>query len=218
LFQQPDYVSRQCAALVESLRDDDRTERPIHAGYRDLHMLMRRAGWHTSQGTYRALEAAAGIACAAVVFAGRRSGWDRRRSVDACLALGLIWMTLFGPATESSTYVLLAPVLAWAVLEVGDRPWPRRLLPYGSFALFTLGALIVWFPRWISYPVQTAGVQPIAAILLLAHVLIKFGMVRDASEKRITLLRSVANPSDPVRFTHFFAGIGKSARSSRTDA
>src|SRR5262249_32301626 len=44
LFQQPDYVTRQYAALMENLHDEDRTERPIHAGYRDLHMLLRRGG------------------------------------------------------------------------------------------------------------------------------------------------------------------------------
>src|SRR5205823_4129520 len=83
--------------------------------------------WHTSLGTYRAMEIVAGLACAAVVLAGRRRGWDQRQSADACLALGLIWMTLCGPATESSTYVLLAPVLARAVFEVSTKPRPRQV-------------------------------------------------------------------------------------------
>jgi hypothetical protein len=181
LFQRPEYVTHQYAGLVNVLQHDDRTERPIHAGYRDLHMLLRRAGWQTSLPTYRAMEVAAGLACAAVVLAGVRRGWDRPQAVDACLALGSIWMTLFGPATESSTYVLLAPVLGRAVLEVAERPRPQRLIVYASFGLFTLGAVIVWFPQWIAYAVQTSGVQPVAALLLLAHVVIELRRNRPAA-------------------------------------
>jgi hypothetical protein len=80
-------------------------------------------------------------------------------------------MTFCGPATESCTYVLLAPVLAQAMLEAGDRRWPWRVLIHASFVLFILSAVIVWSPRWIASPVQSSGVQPLAAGLLTVSVL-----------------------------------------------
>ncbi len=171
LMERPDYVTRQYAAFVERVGADDRSGWPVFAGYRDLHMLLRLTGWEAPLAAYRGIEVLAGLACAAVVVAGRWRVWDRRRAVAACLSLGACWMTLCGPATESCTYVLITPVLAQAVLDVAGRsPW-RRGLVFVSFGLFTLSALIVWFPGWIAHPVQASGVQPLAACLLMAHVL-----------------------------------------------
>jgi hypothetical protein len=171
LLQRPEYVTAQYAAYFAHLRADDRTVWPVHATYRDLHLLLRVAGWPVSLPAYRVIEVLAGLACAAIVLVGRRRGWGTTESAEACLGLGAVWMTLFGPATESCTYVLLAPVLARAVLLAAEQPWTERVLPYGSFGLFTLGAGVVWFPRWVADPVQTCGVQPIAACLLAALVI-----------------------------------------------
>jgi hypothetical protein len=171
LLQKPEYVGAQYSAFVERLQGDDRTAFPLYAGYRDLHMLLRLTGWNASLNAYRALEMILGIACAAVILAGRWRGWSCSTAVNACFALGACWMTLCGPATESSTYVLLAPVLAQAVVEVRGRPWPKRLLAETSFALFLVSAIVVWFPYQIAHPVQATGIQPLAALLLTVHVL-----------------------------------------------
>jgi hypothetical protein len=194
LLQRPDYVTAQYASFVERLRADDRTAWPLHAGYRDLHMLLRLAGWDASLRTYRWLELLIGVGCAAVIVAGRRKGWDNRTAIGACLALCALWMTLCGPATESCTYIVLAPILAQAVLEVGNRPRPRRLTVYVSFVLFTVSAGIVWFPRWIANPVHTTGVMPLAAFLLACHVIMQY--LRE-------LLRANAGPKGPAGVNTF---------------
>jgi hypothetical protein len=81
-------------------------------------------------------------------------------------------MTLFGAATESATYVLLAPSLAWAVLNAALTPgssWKRWTLG-ASYGLFLLTQMASWFPG-AAARVQTLGTQPFAALLFLAVML-----------------------------------------------
>jgi hypothetical protein len=169
LFQRPDYVTSQYASFFAHVSADDRTQYDVYAGYRDLHMLLRIAGIHLSMPAYRLVETLLGLTCAVVVVTGRRRGWDTRTAVTACLSLGSCWMTLAGPATESCTYVLLAPALAQAVLDAAERPRWQRLLVYASFACFAVSAATVWFPGWFAHPVQATGIQPLAALLLTIH-------------------------------------------------
>jgi hypothetical protein len=84
------------------------------------------------------------------------------------VGVGCGWMTVFGPATESSTYVLLGPVAAGALL----RAWLRRS-PAWSWALVGAGYGILvatqvttWFPWGRAF--QTLGPQPLAGLLLLS--------------------------------------------------
>ncbi len=64
----------------------------------------------------------------------RRRGVPERELVSCTLAAGLAWLMLFGPAVEHPTYVLLAPVLCWAVLAAG-RATGQRVLIGTSFGL-----------------------------------------------------------------------------------
>ena len=172
LCGQPGYVAGQWARWVTSLWvDDDRQGWPAAQTYRDLRLLCR--VWLvplTAQG-YLAIQVAVGGGMAALCLAGRWAGWPRRRLLSLVLALGCCWMTVFGPATESCTYILLAPSLAWALLESwGEprRPWARavRLTSYG---LFVLAQAALWFPG--GSEVGKYGLQPLAGLLVLASVL-----------------------------------------------
>jgi hypothetical protein len=89
------------------------------------------------------------------------------------LALGTCWMLLCGPATESATYVLLAPTLAWAVLDACTRPrpaWVRGGL-LGCYGALLLAAAAAWFP--VGNQVHTLGVQPLAALVLFLILLVE---------------------------------------------
>jgi hypothetical protein len=81
-------------------------------------------------------------------------------------------MTLFGPATESCTYVLIAPILAAAVIEARDRASVHRSLAFGSYTAFTLSMAAAWLPRAVNFAVQSSGLQPAAAALLTAAVVL----------------------------------------------
>jgi hypothetical protein len=170
LFQRADYVTAQYGDFWWQLGVDDRTDMGAH-GYRDLQMLAIRAGVPMSLATYRLTEAALGLACAAAVLAGRRRGWDKDTTLSASLSLALCWMTLAGPATESTTYVLISPLLAMAVLTIADRPQWQKCTVGASFVLFVVAACVVWFPGSFAKPIQATGIQPFAALLLTIHVL-----------------------------------------------
>jgi hypothetical protein len=100
------------------------------------------------------------------VYAGRRR--SRAERVHACAGLGLVWCTLFGPATESATYMLLAPVTAQAVIAVSGRPLWERVAVRGSYLLMLSVPVALWFPRSVSDPYRALIPQAHGALLLLA--------------------------------------------------
>src|SRR5262249_32643145 len=116
-LQRPEYVADQYATWFRLLWADDRRSWPISLGYQDLWMLVR--VWRVPLGPqgYLALQFGGAALVAALCLAGRWAGWPERRLLGVVLTFGSCWMTLLGPATESSTYALLAPAWAWAVLE-----------------------------------------------------------------------------------------------------
>ncbi len=116
--------------------------------------------------------AVAGLALAACVWLARRRAAD---PAAFALAVGCVWMTLFGPATENATYTLVAPVVAALFL-----PAPVRAWAFGVVFLFTLPILRGLFPGGDVLPMRTA--QPTAAILFL-----------------VLLVRSLAVPPSPPR-------------------
>lgn len=116
-------------------------------------------GVQVPQDATRPVSAAAGLACAAVVAVARR----RADAVAAAFAVGCVWMTLFGPATENATYTLLAPAAALPLLR---RPRPAAVAAAVLLALPILRGL---FPSSEVLPLRTA--QPFAAVLLLGSVI-----------------------------------------------
>jgi hypothetical protein len=171
LFQPADYVTEQYANYFRRLDMADRAEYALDAGWRDLHMLFRRIGVAMDLNGYRLLEVELGLACAAVTLLVRYGLRQPEAAARVAFALAMCWMTVAGPATESSTYVLMSPVLALAVLTFAGRPAWQRGLAMSSFALFCLAAASVWFPGRIAHPIQATGIQPIAACCLTAWVI-----------------------------------------------
>lgn len=116
--------------------------------------------------TFTAMSVVAGAAVGLVVL------WRRPRIAKqdlevSALGMCLAWMMAFGPATEPTTYVVLAPAAALAALAtwrglVGG--W-RRPLGLVAYALLALSQLQLLFP--LNKPMHRIGAQPIAALLLL---------------------------------------------------
>jgi len=172
LLQRPAYVAEQYADWVCYLQRDNRHDWAAELGYRDLTLLCRVYLAPLSAGAYTAIQLATAAGAAGLCLAARRAGWLRRRLLTGLLALGCCWMTVFGAATESATYLLLAPSLAWALTEALTVPAARlrRGALLGSYALFLLTQLACWFPG-AAQRVQSLGPQPAAALLLLAVLL-----------------------------------------------
>ncbi len=80
-------------------------------------------------------------------------------------------MTVFGVATESCTYMLLAPTCAWGVLQgrLAHRSWLVQGLLGASFGLFLIAQVANWFKGVADF--HALGVQPLAGSLVLAGLL-----------------------------------------------
>jgi hypothetical protein len=174
LLQRPAYVAAEYDGWVRSVLGDDRSILAAEFAYRDLALLCRAWLIPLSPGGYRAIQVLAGAGIAVLCLAGRRGGWQEHRTLALLFTLGSCWMTLFGPATESCTYLLLAPALAVAVREA----W----LPGGSVAarvtvmvcygLMAVATAACWFPAGRSF--QALGPQPAAALVFLVYVLTRW--------------------------------------------
>jgi hypothetical protein len=167
LMQHPTYVTEQYSQWVHRLGGDDRMQIVPERAYRDLWLLVRL--WHLpiSPRAYVGIQLAVAAGIAALCAAGRWAGFSRTWLLTMVLALGTCWMMLCGPATESPSFVQLAPALAWAVLSAPREKWPVaiRWLPAVSFALFMVGVLAGL--THITARIHALGIQPLATLLLL---------------------------------------------------
>ncbi len=116
VLQSPAFVLAQYRAWAAALAGDNRWLWPPHMAYRDLWLLLR--NWNVSirPEDYRIVQVIGGAGCAAVCGVLRLRGQTTPHVLSAVLALGSCWMMLLGPATESASYVLLAPALAWSLV------------------------------------------------------------------------------------------------------
>jgi hypothetical protein len=163
--QRPGYVVGQYRSWLDTLAlNEGRADWPAHMAYRDLWLLWRNLGLPLGRGAYQAVQLGLAAACAAAVAAARRRGQTTPAVLTAALALGTGWMALCGPATESSTFVVLAPPLAWLALAPGQG-WPRRLA-WAAWAVFAVAVLAGLTGQ--TNRVHGLGPHPVAALLFLA--------------------------------------------------
>ena len=171
LLQRPDYVLEQYLGWLRHLETNDRHALPPALWYRDVQLLCRVCGVPLSSAAYHQVQALAAAACAAVCLAGRVRGWPERHLLTVLTVLGCGWMTAFGSATESATYVLVAPAAAWLVLEarLRQRTGLLRTAPVVGYGLLVLVQVGGWFPTHKA--LQMVGTQPFATLLLLGTLL-----------------------------------------------
>jgi hypothetical protein len=168
------YVVEQYRLWFARLGGDDRKDWPAHMAYRDLWLLLQVWNLHISARSYTLLQLATAGGVALFCIVARQRGLPRHDVLLAVIVLGCCWMTLLGPATESSTYVLLAPVLAWAVLEsawqaregseAAQTRWPARLrwLPGAAWWTFLLAVLAGMSPG--SPRTSPPGLHPLRVV------------------------------------------------------
>jgi hypothetical protein len=177
-----DYVGRQYALWMHRLDVDQRSNWPLHMAYRDLWLLIRLGHLPVTPKGYLGMQLLTAAGCAVLCVAGRWRGWPRRHVLLAVLALGSCWMILCGPATESSTYVLLAPALAWAVVAARCDTWPgvARYLTAGALVLLMMSVLAGLSPKASRF--HALGPQPLGTLLLsAAYGVVLVGALRTSS-------------------------------------
>jgi hypothetical protein len=177
LFQSPGYVFDAHLEWLHHLTGNDRSNASVRGQYRDLGMVIRRYIAPIAPVAVLAISAVAGLGLALLT-------WIRRLDLRTAFDLGCCWATVFGPATESCTYLLIAPSLIDRVLS---QPGAAGFWPRVSYSLLVGTACAAFFPN--GWQVQITGPQPIAAAILLAHLvagvsrrpMIQAGLIRRAA-------------------------------------
>jgi hypothetical protein len=170
-LQYPQYVAQQYDIWFRYLLHEDRQILPATATYRDLRLLIRVWIGPLPAPVYSAMQLLAAVGAAALCWFGCRAGWPDRRLLPLLTGLGCVWMTVFGVATESCTYMLTAATGGWALLQawLEGRGLVVKGLLAGSYGLFLSAQMANWFPGVTRF--HALGEQPLAGLLLLAGLL-----------------------------------------------
>lgn len=169
LFQRSDFVLQQWEGWIRYGLNNRQGPGGENV-FRDIRVLLRLCNIQLSPNAYLALEAATGFAILCWALWIRRYV-SRTQLLLTTYILAAAWMTVFGPATESQTYVHFAPACAMAVWCF-TRPargnpqsssaafGPEGYLALAGWALLALTQVALWFPRGSSlhlYGLHSAG-------------------------------------------------------------
>lgn len=171
LTHSPDYVIDQYEKWFVALKSEDRSATLLRHMYRDLWLLIHIYGVPISRSVYQMIQISGGILIAGVIWYRRRAGWSEQALLTGTLALAVTWMMLLGPSPESSSFILLAPSLAWSIVAAFQtKPWnPRNGLLAGSVALYVPAVLLGSFS--LTVIIHTYGVHSWATLLYFAYLL-----------------------------------------------
>ena len=171
VLQRPAYAWGEYHSWFTVLGGDNRLDTDIYESWRDFGFLLRASGVPLSDGAYRVMEAASGVALAVFLWAGQRWGrWERERLLTGVLYLGCAWMLLFGPATEAATYVLLALPVSAALVAAWKADGRARWALLAAYVLLLVTDLVgSWFHGW-THHLYTRAQQPVAALIFAGVV------------------------------------------------
>jgi hypothetical protein len=163
VLQRPSYVLEQYQRWISSRAADNRRTN-VNIAPRDFAMLLEVFGIYLSARAFLLLQVLAGGLVAIVCWLGRN--WPENRRLVCLLTLASCWMLLFGPSTESATYVVLAPAVVLALVQAFQQEVPLwiRVLLLTSFVVLLLGLTANSFLH-VEKGVYSMSVQPFGALL-----------------------------------------------------
>lgn len=170
VLQSPQYVAAQYAGWYEHLIGDLRLEQAADVAYRDLRLLLNVLHLYPGHLAYFILQLAGAAAVAVACIRMKRLAMPPRRLAALVYALVACWILLLGPSSESSTYILLAPALAWLLVEAWTAARPAAERAVLSAACFLL--LVTMIANWLPFvtKVHALGLHPLAVLLTLGCV------------------------------------------------
>jgi glycosyl transferase family 87 len=119
MLQKPTYVWDQYQLWIATRAfDNQRHFLPQSEVQRDLWLLLRVLHLQISEHLYVLVQILSGCAVGVVCLLGHLRRWEQGPLLATLLSLGCVWMLLCGPATESATYFLIAPMIACALCQV----------------------------------------------------------------------------------------------------
>jgi len=197
LFQHWSYVFDQYRAWISTRSADNRLDYPIKYAPLDLWFLLHWIGHLPFPPfAYALLQLGSGGAVALFCGWGKRKGWAIERVLIGLFCLALIWMMLLGPATESYTYVLLAPALILVLVQIFAeirsawlKLWVLAAFILQLFAVARTSFVPGFKPLWIF------SAQPLSALLFLGACLV--WLLNDAYWREIQITATTAKMSAP---------------------
>jgi hypothetical protein len=146
VLQKPSYVLEQYHNWVATRSVDER-HFDVENRPRDLWTLLFACGIQLSLRLYFLVQILGGGCIAALCLFGRVKKWGADRLLTVIFTLVPCWMLLLGPATESSTYVVLAPAISLVAVEALSRPFPQwmRALVVAALTILIGGAAFIAF-------------------------------------------------------------------------
>lgn len=171
LAQAPSVVLAQYASWWSHLNDSTVLMRER---LRSVDQLFALGGVPLSPRAFSLMELAAGGVALGLCYLHTRRTAQVRDRLTWVLVFYSVWVVLFGPATESCTYVVIGPALAWSLFDAFRQPagWGVRvwlvvcLILMGPLVTDLFGATVrIWAHRY--------GSQPIGGLLYLAYLLVE---------------------------------------------
>ena len=201
LFQHWTYVSDQYHAWIATRIADHRSTYPAKYAPVDLWFMLHWVGQLPIQPwVYSLIQIGAGAALAFFCLCGRWKNWEIERLLIGLFFLVSVWMTLCGPATESHTYLLLAPAIVIAVVQAFHERQSSVLCALLSIAyllqLVNHDSRTLYFfhfgQRWVF------SAQPLSALLFLGYCV--FWFLNDSfwPEAQRVLIRGHQNDPQPA--------------------
>jgi Glycosyltransferase family 87 len=174
IVQHWSYVWNQYHAWIATRTSDDRRQWPTEKLPLDLWFLVHWV-WHLPipPKVYSFLQLGSAGALALFCAVQTLRGWAKNRILIGLFCLVSIWMTLCGPATESYTYLILAPAIVLALVQAFDRRQPAQLRILVS-AAYILQLLAVTRASFLPHfkTSWALSVLPFSALLFLAYALL----------------------------------------------
>jgi hypothetical protein len=166
--QAPATVTEQYASWFRHMADSTSLMRERQ---RSLDFLLFRYGYPISPRLFMLLGLATGAGVLGLSLLWVRRLRDPRALLTRVFLLFATWVVLCGPTTESCTYVIMAPAIAWALVEAYERgEWVGCAVL--ALSLFLMGPsttdLVGATLRHCAY---LYAAQPLGALLFLAHLL-----------------------------------------------
>lgn len=172
VLQQPDYVARQYSDWLQYLRSEDRSSRPISEWYSDLRLLFHVWSIPVSSRAFLIIQIVSGAAVAFGAWIGKVLDWPQERLLAWVFSLSCCWMVLFGPATESSTYVLIAVPTVWIITGLFRRTPELLEIACGTviYGLQLLPEMAAWVGGMKRFHIYTSPLT-LSALCLAVYLL-----------------------------------------------
>ncbi len=133
----PEYVLTQYQGWYEHITG---THARRWSSFRDAWMLWELTGTAVHLTAYRVLQTTAGLGIAGWCLLQHRRGHSLASLATLTLSMGGAYILVFGPAVEFVQYVILGPLLGWAVLDCFSRRVDRPIISLLFVAIMVCGA------------------------------------------------------------------------------